>query len=145
MKRIIMVLLFITFLLGAHGQKKVNTKCRRLCDDKTKIDIQKSIAFYENRLLEIPADQESYYSLGLCFLKLKEVKKAIQYLDTLINLNPNYTAALSNRGLCKSFLGDQQGACADFKKSVEIGQDLKVIDNMKLSEYIKIKCDKTGN
>ena len=142
MKNIIIVALLTVIMFNSFGQTKASSKCRRLCKDKTQSDIQKSITFYKNRILQIPADQDSYYSLGMCFTKLQKLNVAINYYDSLITINSNYYAALSNRGLCKSFLGDQEGACNDFAKSVEIGQDFKVIDNIKLSEYIKIKCNK---
>ena len=141
---IMKVLLLLTMLLitvfTSFGQSNSTSKCRQLCNDKTKKDIQKSISFYKKRLFQIVADQDSYYNLGMCFIKLHQMTQAIRYLDTLIALNPKYYGALSNRGLCKLSLGDTNGACGDFSKSIEFGQDLETIDNMKLSEYVKQKC-----
>ena len=140
MKQILIILLLTIGHLISFSQSTSNSKCRRLCFDKTKNDIQKSISFYKQRLLKRPADEDSYYNLGMCYSKLKEMTVAITYLDTLIDLNPNHYGAFSNRGLCKIAIGDLKGACDDFQKSVIIGQDLKVIDNMKLSNYLSTKC-----
>ena len=138
MKKVLFIFFLTTSCIISVSQSKV--KCRSLCSDKTRNDIEKSIGFYKLRLAKYPVYEDSYYNLGLCYTKLREMNTAISYLDTLINLNPNYYGAFSNRGLCKIAIGDKKGACNDFQKSVNIGQDLKVIDNMKLSDYISAKC-----
>jgi len=38
-----------------------------------------------------------------------------------ITINPQYALAYNNRGNAKYGLGDQQGACADYKKAVSLG------------------------
>lgn len=140
MKIFLILAILQTILFNSFGQSNSNEKCRRLCNDKTEKDIQKSISFYKNRLFQIIDDQDSYYNLGMCFIKLHQMVQAMTYLDTLISINPKYYGALSNRGLCKLSLGDTNGACNDFSKSVELGQNLRTIDNMKLSDYLKQKC-----
>jgi tetratricopeptide (TPR) repeat protein len=110
------------------------------CTDSTENDFLKSIAFYDGRLSIDSTDQISYYRLGMCYFKLRNYNSAIQYFDKLIKLNPKWPAAYSNRGLCKLFLNRKNDACKDFLISVNNGEDYKILDEIKLSEWLQTEC-----
>ena len=40
-----------------------------------------------------------------------------------IEIKPNYTNAYERRGIAKQYLGDDRGACADYKKAVSLGDE----------------------
>ena len=40
-----------------------------------------------------------------------------------IEINPSYTNAYERRGIAKQYLGDDRGACADYKKAVSLGDE----------------------
>ena len=52
----------------------------------------------------------------------RALKDEIAELTKLIETNPQYALAYTNRGNAKGIgLGDDQGACADYKKAVSLG------------------------
>jgi tetratricopeptide (TPR) repeat protein len=140
MKTILFILLTLFIALDVSAQDSLGD----ICKDKTKEDYQKSTDHYKLLVAQNPKDQDYRRRLGMCYGKLHDFKSAIAEFDTLIALNPLYSAALSNRGIFKLFNKDEQGACEDFRKSVEIGQDWDVLDGgKKLSEYVKEHCPGT--
>ena len=46
---------------------------------------------------------------------------AISDYTTAIQINPKYANAYSNRGIEKWKLGDNSGACKDYKKAISLG------------------------
>ena len=136
MKRILFTLLILSFSKLSFGQDTLPN----ICTDNSIEGINKAIDFYKKRLEKDCNDQRAYYVLGMCHYRLIDLKTAIQYFDQLIALNPKYEAAYSNRGLCKMFLKDRVGACADFAQSIKNGENPKSIDGKKLSTYVKKEC-----
>ena len=126
------------FLLSEISEAQADLKVT--CFDSTKSQVEESISFYLNRLALDSTDQLAYYKIGMAYYKLRNYEKAIENFDKLIVLNPDYPAALSNRGLCKLFSNDKTGACNDFIYSVKLGQDPPLIDGLKLSEWLDTEC-----
>ena len=50
-------------------------------------------------------------------------REAITFYTQAIEINPKNTDAYVGRGLAKNFLLDRDGACSDFKKAVNLGDD----------------------
>ena len=135
--------LLIVFLLLANCLFAQDT-LRNICADNTVEGINTSIDFYKKRLEHNADDQRALYCLGMSYYSLVQLKTAIEYYDKLICLNPKYSGALSNRGICKYFLKDTAGACQDFEQSIKVGQNPKVMDGKKLSAFVKKECRNTN-
>ena len=52
---------------------------------------------------------------------LKDFAGAKIDFDAAIYMNPDYADAYNNRGRVRHYLGDNQGACSDWKKALELG------------------------
>ena len=132
------VLIFLTNCLFAQDT------LLNICTDNTVEGINTSIDFYKKRLEKNANDQRALYCVGLSYYKLIQIKLAIDYFDQLICINPKYSGALSNRGMCKYFLKDIAGACQDFEQSIKLGENPKVMDGKKLSAFVKKECPKAN-
>ncbi len=127
----------ILITLSCQSYKK---SCVHNCGIGTTQELQQSIPVIQAHLANNPKDLTAFYSLAMSYYKLHHFDTAIQYYDTLISLKPNFNGAYSNRGICKLFLGDQQGACLDFENSVSYGQNPRVLADSSLTEYIAVHC-----
>ncbi len=105
-------------------------------------NLEKEIRKNQRILDKEPNNEQAIYNIGMAYYKRFELFTALKFFDRLIELNPQYNGAFSNRGIIKLFLKDTPGACNDFKKSIAAGSDLSVIDGKKLSEYLETSCDK---
>ena len=63
---------------------------------------------------------EDFFYLGVTFHQQGDEKKALDYYDKTIGLNPQSAVTYDNRGSAKFALGDHQGAIADHDKALEI-------------------------
>ena len=94
-------------------------------------------------MLNLPkkVNAESYdYYINLAKEKGSEEKwyEALFYLNMAIELRPYSGYAYWGRGTVKNILGDQSGACTDFKKAESIGEE---IDKKKVKQLIiKYNC-----
>ncbi len=131
--------LFCLTLLFSKSNGQANLKTT--CTDSTKSDIMESLSFYKGRLSIDSTDQISYYKIGMCYYKLQNFNVAIGYFNKLIILNPDYSNAYLNRGMCNLLLNNKKEACADFLKSVKRGQDPEIIENQKVSDWLKKECN----
>ncbi|MBC7913303.1 MAG: tetratricopeptide repeat protein [Pyrinomonadaceae bacterium] len=136
--KIKLLLFFIAILPLTRVSAQVKTP--NTCTDKTKAEVMTSIVFYKQKLLKGSKVQLSTYKLGMCYYKLNMLDTSIYYFDKLIALNPKYPAAYSNRGLCKLLSKNKTGACQDFSLSIKNGEDHKIVNNKKLSEWLKTEC-----
>lgn len=66
---------------------------------------------------------EDYFRLGLTFQQERKYKKAINYYDNALELDPQYVWAYYNRGNAKHALGDHKDAIADYDKAIEINPE----------------------
>ncbi len=63
----------------------------------------------------------NYISQGKEKYLAKDYLNAISFFDKALVMNPNNKTIYYNRGICKLTLSDNQNACLDFKKAVELG------------------------
>ncbi len=136
--RLLTVLLLLTNCLFAQDT------LRNICTDNSVEGINTSIDFYKKRLENNADDQRALHAVGMSYYKLNQQKKAIEYFDKLICLNPKYSGAFSNRGMSKYFLKDITGACQDFEQSIKQGENPKIMDGKKLSAFVKKECKNTN-
>lgn len=95
---------------------------RETCFDKSKEDYQKSIDYYSAYTKENPEDLEAFYNLAMSHYKMVDStnwEKSIIVWNYIISKEPCFNYALHNRGLCKFFLKNTQGACSDLKKALQ--------------------------
>jgi tetratricopeptide (TPR) repeat protein len=91
-------------------------------------DYQKAVADYSLVLQRNPDMINVKNSRGSAFLKLKMYDEAFADFNDIINADPGNQEAYNNRGWCKKYLGDQEGACEDWKQSKKLGNaEAKII------------------
>jgi len=86
------------------------------------LDHQGALADFE-KAIEMSTDYASAYA-GRASVKstfLKDFSGAVDDFGKAIELDPEYQKAYFDRGLMKYYLKDRDGACADWKKSLELG------------------------
>ena len=71
---------------------------------------------------------------GNSYLQMKQYHKAILDYDKTLQLVPAFVDALTNRGVAKYYNKDKVGACNDWKKALENG-------NNAVDSYIKQYCN----
>jgi len=62
-----------------------------------------------------------FFNRGVCHLKLEMLAPAYADLSEVLQLNPAYSNALVNRGICLYMMKKPKEACADWRKSVALG------------------------
>ncbi|MGB0522044.1 MAG: tetratricopeptide repeat protein [Flammeovirgaceae bacterium] len=83
---------------------------------------QKAIELiHENGMvLDLP---RCHFSRATCYLKLKQYENAIADFSKTIEMRPNHFGAYANRGMARYNTNDQDGACQDWRKAVELGYE----------------------
>ena len=73
---------------------------------------------------------DDYFSLGVTHHQREEYKKAIEYYDQVVAINPKLAEAYNNRGLAQAELGNHKEAIQDSDKAIEINpQDADAFNN----------------
>lgn len=124
----------------SHTTTVAQHKSRNTCADKTIVDKEKSISFYKKKLAANSKDQNALYRLGMSYYKLIKLDSAIYFFDRLIEINSKYHGAYSTRGICKLFRKDKEGACEDFRMSIQNGEDGEIMDGKKISGWVQTEC-----
>ena len=82
--------------------------------------IRESIILFEGLLAVAPATAYFQAALGALFLRLKNFPQAIEYLDAVLEIEPNNITALVNRGEAHLLSGDLISAQKDLEKAIKI-------------------------
>lgn len=88
---------------------------------------QQAIAMYDQAVIVMRDNQmpvliyKCYFNRGNCNLKLKKFEQAVKDYSQTIKLKPDHAGSYTNRGMARYNLKDKTGACADWKKAVELG------------------------
>ena len=80
--------------------------------------LEKSIIFYNNSLKQNPLFYESYLGKQMALHNLERYGESLNTLNQAIRLFPDSILLISNRGVEKHFLGDNDGALMDLNKSI---------------------------
>ncbi len=62
-----------------------------------------------------------YFNRANCFMQLKMYDGALVDYDYALKLNPEFSAAYFNRGVCLYKKGQKEDACLDWKKALDMG------------------------
>jgi tetratricopeptide (TPR) repeat protein len=87
----------------------------------------------EKALILNPGFEEALYNKGLVLLYLKRYAEAEAAYDEVIRRNPSNGSAWEGRGVARQYLGDQPGACSDWRQASALGSG-------KATEYLKKYC-----
>ena len=83
-----------------------------------------------NKILKTEPDKIHLYTLhnlSLLNFETKNFKEGIEVTTKLISQNFQLLNSYTNRGLYKEKLGDAKGACADYRKGSENGNDIATL------------------
>ena len=91
-------------------------------------EYEKAISDYNVIIENRPDNIYAYLGRGSALNKLEKYKEAISDFDQALSLDPDNQEAYNNRGWAKKGLGDQDGACKDWKESKKRGnREAKII------------------
>lgn len=82
---------------------------------------EEAVNDYSTVLEKNPDNANIRNSRGSALMKLKRYDEALADYNEVLTLDPKNQEAYNNRGWCKKNLGDQKGACDDWKKSKKLG------------------------
>jgi tetratricopeptide (TPR) repeat protein len=68
-----------------------------------------------------PKNMYAYYNRGIALSNLEKYKEAIADFNVVLRIDSTYSPALNNRGNVKFLIGDLDGACNDWAKSIRLG------------------------
>lgn len=97
----------------------------------------KAISDLENTPPSRKKDYKFYLIRAEVYIKLHNPQKAIEDCNISISLNPNFGYSYTIRGTAKSNLEDFEGAYADFKKAVDLGDKEAVPVYEKFREHFQ--------
>lgn len=80
-----------------------------------------AISDFNHVLSEQPDLANVRLSRGAALMKKKEYQKAMEDFNRILEEDSKNQEAYNNRGWCKKYLGDDKGACSDWKKSKKMG------------------------
>lgn len=77
------------------------------------------------KYLSIGVAMPSYFSSKSAndAYQLKDYTLALYHYDKSLEANPNDVSNLYRRGICKQMLGNMEGACEDWKKIRQLGNN----------------------
>ncbi len=89
---------------------------------------------YLNKCLENDKTNPEYFTMrGNAYMQTKTYQYAIKDYSMALDLEPNDADAYLNKGIARQKLGDQDGACSDWKKADRLG-------SKKAREYLLESC-----
>ena len=77
-------------------------------------------ADFEQVLALNPFSEEAMLSIGQLLVEQGKLDEALSYFDGLIEDEPTFARAYSERGRVRNLKGDKQGAIEDLKKAIEL-------------------------
>jgi len=81
-----------------------------------------------------PRSKDAYLNLGFTLAAQNSPQKAIYAFTKALQLEPNFTEALRNRGITNHHLGNKSKACLDWRQSIQLKKD-------EIQNWIDKYCD----
>ncbi|MBK8682037.1 MAG: tetratricopeptide repeat protein [Bacteroidetes bacterium] len=66
-------------------------------------------------------DEDAWFNLGFNQVDLKKYEDAIASYTKVLELHPEASDAYYNRGLAYYYLYDDENACSDWKRAIDLG------------------------
>jgi tetratricopeptide (TPR) repeat protein len=85
---------------------------------KTKGDLSKALADYNEAIKADPQQAAAYNNRGIAYAARSDYDKAIADYDQAIKLHPNYASAFNNRGLAYFHKRQHERAIADYDAAI---------------------------
>lgn len=142
MKRLILLLILFFLCMGnGNAQEKHISKPCKLCNAKSNKDYRHIIS-YNLQQIELQKNTEkALYDIGETYASgLHKTDSAIYYFNILVEKNPSFPNALSQRGLFKLFASDTIGACKDFRRAISVGDNSQVLNREPLTVFVLANC-----
>lgn len=73
--------------------------------------------------LSMGKTSRAHYHLGICYLRLRDIERAIGETRRAISLDPDFPDAHNNLGVCYYQLGDYEKAAEQFRRALELNPD----------------------
>lgn len=86
-------------------------------------DFEGELRDYNHVILAVPGHVFAYISRGSAYVRMKQPDKGLEDFNMAIQLDPSNPEAYNNRGFARKALGDEAGACSDWKMSGKLGND----------------------
>lgn len=141
LKRLFFLLLLVLSCLHQQAQSSNQKKPCSLCKAKTTKDYQYIITYNLHQLNNNRNSEPALYDIAQAYSMLKKPDSSVFYMNKLIEKNPRYKYAFSQRGLFKLFLSDTTGACFDFKEAIRNGDDSNIIGQTPISKFVIKYCN----
>ena len=106
--------------------------------------MQASISDLSSALRINPLYTEAYFARGNAFMKLNNLKSALDDFTMVIRLNQNHFGAWQNRAIIKGNLNDFQGALKDIDSAISLNPNFAAsyyLRGIALFETGKDGCD----
>lgn len=102
--------------------------------DEAKAKVDAAINDYNKAIQLNPNYAEAFNGRGIVYGQIiGDNNKALGDFNRALELNPQNAEGYMNRGSCKFFMNDKNGACADWQKSVQLG-------NAVANQLINMNC-----
>lgn len=92
-----------------------------------KHDNDKALVYFQQALKYNPNDSDTNHAIGLILIRKNQIVPALKYLDNAILLAPQNAEPYYTRGLVYELLGDKEKAQQDFRKVLELTNDVELI------------------
>ncbi len=125
MKKIfVLFMLVLTFAAMSACTDKKERAFQTLNEGKTKFynnDFRGAIISFTASLSYVPGFDQALYYRANCYFNLSILDSAMADYNACIVSSPGFSDAYANRGKLKFASGDREGACMDWTKAKELG------------------------
>jgi tetratricopeptide (TPR) repeat protein len=84
---------------------------------------EKAIEYLDEAIRLRPDIAESYYNMGVAYIKLGQYQRALEDFNEVIGLRPEFASAYYNRGFAYTALGQYQQGIEDYNEAIRLRPD----------------------
>ena len=106
-------------LSDVRGKIGQNNKLENATNQLTRGNVENAKVLFTEVLSEKPQSEDALFGLALCAQYEKDNGKALEYLNRLIKINPNYADVFNQSGLISFETGDFESAKTMFIAAIE--------------------------
>lgn len=86
-------------------------------------ELEKAVDVYRQMVRVDPQYEQSYFNMGLLYLDQDSIQKAYEQFNLLVGISPLHIRGYYYRGLSLEFLGNLEGARADYEQALKLSPD----------------------